>query len=172
MDFLHLLLIFLTLGVMLVGLAGTVIPALPGIELIWLATVAYWVVTGFDRWGIILVVLMTVLLIIGEVMSFFLANTTAAQTGASWQAIAASLVLGLIGMFVIPIIGALIGAVLGVFLVEWYRRRNWREALRATTGAVWGYGLSIGAQFVVALMMIGLWGVWVFGEWWLARPVV
>jgi len=172
MEPLHFLVVFLTLGVMLVGLAGTVIPALPGIELIWLATVAYWVFTGFDRWGIILLVLMTILLIIGEVVSFFLANTTAVKTGASWQAVVASLVLGLIGMFVIPIIGALIGAVLGVLLVEWYRRRNWREALRATTGTVWGYGLSIGAQFVVALLMIGLWGAWVFGEWWLNRPTV
>lgn len=172
MDILQFLIIFLTVGVMLVGLVGTVIPALPGIELIWLATVAYWVFTGFDKWGIILLALMTVLLIIGEVMSFFLANTAAAKTGASWQAILASLVLGLIGIFVIPILGALIGAVLGVFLVEWYRRRNWREALRATTGALWGYGLSIGAQFVVALIMIGLWGTWVFGEWWLTRPVV
>ncbi len=168
MDPTQLLLISGTLAVMLVGLAGTVLPALPGIELIWLAAVAYgvvaWFASGFSWWGVLMLILITILLIVGEALTFVVAQTAAVKTGASWQAVIASIVLGLIGMFIIPIVGALLGAMLGVFLVEYYRRRKWKEALRATTGTLWGYGLAIGAQFVIGVVMMGIWGLWVLVE--------
>lgn len=152
---------FLAFLVMLVGLVGTFVPALPGIELIWLAALAYGFAAGWTTWGIVLFVVITIILIIGEFVIWWLGNTTARHTGASWQAIALSILLGLIGMFVIPVVGALIGAMLGVFLVEYYRRRDWKEAWKATTGVLWGAGLSFGAQVVIALVMMGLWGFWV-----------
>lgn len=152
---------FLAFLVMLVGLLGTLIPALPGIELIWLAALGYGIFAGFGVWGPWLFALITIILIIGEVVIWWLGNTTARYTGASWQAVLASIVLGLVGMFVIPVIGALIGAMLGVFLVEYHRRRDWKAALKATTGVLWGAGLSFGAQVVFALTMMGVWGIWV-----------
>jgi uncharacterized protein YqgC (DUF456 family) len=158
----HFLIGFIALLVMVVGLVGTVLPGLPSIELIWLATLGYGFFSGWGAWGPWLFALLTVILIIGEFVMWWLGNTTARQTGASWQAIGASIVLGIIGMFVIPIVGALIGAMLGVFLVEFYRRRNWREALKATTGVLWGTGLSFGAQVVIAIVMMGIWGLWFY----------
>lgn len=158
----HFLIGFLALLVMIVGLVGTVLPGLPSIELIWLATLGYGFFSGWGSWGPWLFALLTIILIIGEFVMWWLGNTTARQTGASWLAIAASIVLGIIGMFIIPIVGALIGAMLGVFLVEFYRRRNWREALKATTGVLWGTGLSFGAQVVIAIVMMGIWGLWFY----------
>ncbi len=147
---------------MLFGLVGALIPGLPGIELVWLAALGYGFFSGWGTWGPWLFALITLILIIGEVVSWWLGSATARYTGASWKAILASLVLGLIGMFIIPVIGALIGAVLGVFLVELYRRRNWKAALKTTSGVLLGAGLSFGAQMVIALMMIGVWGLWFY----------
>ncbi len=167
MNWIEPLIIVLTFVVMIVGLVGTVLPALPGIELIWLAGVAYgafswWTFNATSWWSVAWLILFTLLLIIGEMLSYFVAYAAPVKTGASWQAIVASIVLGFIGMFVIPIIGALLGAILGVFLVEWMRRKNWQEAMKATTGALWGYGLSIGVQFIFGILMMGVWGIWIF----------
>ncbi len=158
----HFIIAFLAFLVMVVGLIGTLIPVLPSIELIWLAALGYGIFSGWGTWGPWLFGLLTIILIIGEFVMWWLGNTTSRQTGASWAAIAASIVLGLIGIFIIPIVGALLGAMLGVFLVELYRRRDWREAMKATTGVLYGAGLSFGAQIVIALVMMGIWGLWFY----------
>lgn len=161
-EWAHFFIGFLAFGVMLVGLVGTFVPILPSFELIWLATLGYGFFGGWGQWGGWLFALETVVLVIGEAVSWWLGNLTARRTGASWAAIGLSLVLGLIGMFIVPIVGALIGAMSGVFLVEWYRRRDWKEALKATTGVLWGAGLSFGAQVVIGLVMIAIWGLWFY----------
>jgi hypothetical protein len=166
-EWIHFFIGFLAFALMLVGLVGTVLPVLPSIELIWAAALGYgllgwWATGAWGNWGPWLLAVETIILIIGEVVIWWLGNMTARQTGASWPAIALSIVLGIVGMFIIPIIGALIGAMLGVFLVEWYRRRNWREALKATTGVLWGSGLSAGAQIAIGLVMMGVWGLWFY----------
>ncbi len=147
---------------MLIGLAGTVLPALPGLTLMWIGALGYGLFVGFETWGIVIFAVMTVLTIIGEASGYFFAQAGAAQTGASGWAIAASVVLGIVGLFVIPVVGGLIGAVLGVFLVEYYRRRNIKEAWKATTGTLWGMGLSFGLQVAIGVMLLALWGAWVF----------
>lgn len=167
MNWIEPLIIFLTILVMLVGVIGTVLPALPGIELIWLTAVAYglvswWTFGTTTWWSVVWMVAITLLLIVGEVLSYGAEVLTARKTGASWQAILASVVLGLIGTFIFPILGTLIGAILGVFLVEWVRRKNWQEAIKAATGTLMGFGISVGVQFVFGLLMIGFWGAWVF----------
>ncbi len=155
------LITFLSFLIMLTGLAGTVLPALPGPELMWLGALAYGVFAGFGKWGPWLFALITLLTIASEVATFALGQAGAARQGASCLSIIVSAALGLVGMFVIPVLGALLGAMLGVFAVEYYRRRDWKEAWRATTGMLWGYGLSLGAQFVFGLAVMGVWGIWV-----------
>jgi len=167
MNWIEPLIILLTFSVMIIGVIGTVLPALPGIELIWLTAAAYglvswWAFRVTTWWSVVWIASITLLLITGEVLSYGAEVFSARKTGASWQAILASVILGLIGTFIFPILGTLIGAILGVFLVEWARRKNWQEAVRAATGTLMGFGISIGVQFVFGLMMIGVWGIWVF----------
>jgi uncharacterized protein len=152
---------FLAFLVMLIGLVGTLVPALPGIELVWLATLGYGVFSNWGRYGPWLFALLTLIFIVGEAATWWVEKTTARRSGASWQAILLSLVLGLVGMFVIPVLGALLGAMLGVFIVEYYRRREVKDAWKATTGVLWGAGISMGMQLVIALIMFAIWGVWV-----------
>jgi len=167
MNWIEPLIIVLTFLVMIIGLIGTVLPALPGIELIWLTAIAYgvmswWTFRATTWWSVAWLVVSTLLLIVGEVLSYGAEVFSARKTGASWQAILASVILGLIGTFIFPILGTLVGAILGVFLVEWGRRKNWQEAIKAATGTLMGFGVSIGVQFVFGLLMIGVWGIWVF----------
>jgi uncharacterized protein YqgC (DUF456 family) len=158
----HLAVIILVALIMLVGLAGTIIPVLPGLVLIWGGALLYGLLWGWGRSGPWLFALMTLLTVAGYTLSLLLTHVGAAKRGASWQALVASLVLGTIGFFVIPVVGALIGAVAGLYLVEYQRHRDARLAWRATTGAIVGYGIGFGLEIACGLAIIVLWGVWIW----------
>lgn len=153
--------------VMLVGVAGTIVPVLPDTPLIWLAALGYGLVAGFDGWlGGVAMLLLTVLVALGIVADLTLGAAGAAQKGASPQAIVASLVGGLIGLLFFPPLGALLGALLGVFVVEYQRRsQNAKEAWEAVKGYAVGCGWAVVVKLVLAGLMIAIWGVWV----WLGR---
>jgi hypothetical protein len=157
------LLIALTLLVMLVGLVGVVVPVVPDVWLIWLAALGYGLISGFDGWiGGIAMALLTVLTIAGVAADLVLSQAGAAQGGASWQAILASLGLGLVGLFFFPPIGPLVGALLGLFAVEYFLRgRNVARAWQAVKGYAAGCGVSAVVRLGIGVGMILIWGAWV-----------
>jgi uncharacterized protein YqgC (DUF456 family) len=162
MDPTHSAVIILVLLIMIVGLIGTVVPVLPGLPLIWAGALVYGLLWEWGQWGPWLFAAMTLLTVAGYIIGLVLTHVGAAAKGASWQALLASLALGTVGFFVIPVVGALIGAVLGVFLVEYRRRKDAQEAWRATTGAILGFGLGFGIEVACGLAIVVLWGVWVW----------
>jgi hypothetical protein len=158
------LLIGLTLFVMLVGVAGVIIPVLPDVWLIWLAALGYGLLAGFSGWvgGVALTVL-TGLALAGVAADLLLSHAGAARGGASWQAIVASFALGLAGLLVLPPIGPLAGALLGLFGVEYLQNgRDVRRAWRAVTGYAAGCGVSVIVRLGIALAMVLTWGLWVW----------
>ena len=50
----------------LIGLAGTVVPILPGILLIWLTVLAYAIVDGFEAIGWVAFIVVTLLAIVAS----------------------------------------------------------------------------------------------------------
>jgi len=153
----------ITLAVMLVGLVGVVIPGLPDVPLIFLAAVVYGLLTGFDGWlGAGVLIVMGTLTLAGIIVDLVLGPVAARRGGASWAAIALSAGLGLIGFFVLPPFGALLGAALGLFLVEYRRRgQDARAAARAVKDYAVGFGLSVVVRLVLAVLMLIAWGIWV-----------
>lgn len=161
---------WLTLGVMVIGLIGTLIPVLPGVELIWLAALVYAIAERFATIDPLTFAALTVLAAMGITANIWASHLGSRLGGASWQALLAGLGLGavgfLVGLFVggigaVP--GGLIGALVGVLLVEYHRRKDWREAARAGTGWLAGCLLSSLIQTVLGVMMIllFLWqGLW------------
>jgi uncharacterized protein YqgC (DUF456 family) len=154
----------LSLVIMLVGLAGVVVPVLPDVWLIWLGALLYGLLAGFDGWlgGIIMVVL-SGLTILGVALDLALGSAAAKQGGASWQAIAASFTLALLGLLFFPPFGSILGALIGLFGVEYIRRgHNADEALTAVKHYVMGCGWSVVLRFGIGVLMIILWGAWVW----------
>ncbi|WP_074345629.1 DUF456 domain-containing protein [Mycobacteroides abscessus] len=72
-----------------------------------------------------------------------------------------SLVLGgiaaIVGFFVIPVVGLVIGFVLGIYLAEFIRRNSQRQAWGATVTAVKAVATSIGIEMVGAMVSAGIW---------------
>jgi uncharacterized protein len=71
-------------------------------------------------------------------------------------------VLGIIGFFVIPVLGLVIGFVLGIYLAELARRRNQRAAWTSTVHALKGVVLSVGVELCGALLATAAWAVGVY----------
>ncbi len=78
-DWLEILLTVLLLLVMLAGLLGLIIPAFPGLTVIWLAALGFGVIHGFSTLGIVLFVLLTLLMIGGNVVDNLLMGAGALQ---------------------------------------------------------------------------------------------
>ncbi|MDW8325943.1 MAG: DUF456 domain-containing protein [Anaerolineales bacterium] len=166
---LELFFIALTAAVMLVGLIGAVLPVLPGPWLIWLAALGYGLAQPlfgqplFDGWiGGIAMVFITVMAIISLALDWVITHSVVAREGVSWQAIVASIGLGLLGLPFFPPLGPLAGAVLGLFLIEYFRHgRDRRKAWAALRSYGKGFGLGVVANVLLCLVMIGVWGMWV-----------
>ena len=150
----------LTLTFMLFGLFGLIIPVVPGLVIIWVAAVGYGIASGFGTLGWIMFAIISLLMATGSVIDNVLMGTQARQSGASWVSIAAALVFGLAGNFVLPVIGGLIAALLALFVAEWIRRKNWRESLKSVGGMAWGCGWAFVIRFIMGVVMIGLWMIW------------
>ncbi len=152
----------LTLLVMLVGLAGLVIPIFPGLLVIWLAALGYGLVAGFSPWGVAIFVLVTLLMLTGSVLDNLLMGAKARQAGASWWSIAVGLVAGVAGTVIWPPIGGLITAPAGLLLTEFVRLGDIGKAVQATKGMALGCGWSYFVRIGFGGMMVALWLVWAF----------
>ena len=149
------------LGIMTVGLLGLLIPVIPGLVIIWLASLAYGVGVGFQTPGWIFFAILTVIMVVGSVVDNLVMGQQAHRNGASWISVLLAMLFGVIGTFILPIFGGFIGALAALFLAEWIRRKNWREAMTATTGWAVGCGWAIVIRFILGLLMIGIWIIWV-----------
>jgi uncharacterized protein len=152
----------IALTVMLVGLFGLLIPVLPGLVIIWVAALGYGIYAGFGTLGWVMFGIMTVLMLVGSFVDNILMGTKAYKQGAAWWAILIALVAAIVGTFLIPIpvIGGVFSALLALFLVEWARRKNAKEAWKATLGMLEGCGWAVVIRFIIGLVMIGLWMIW------------
>lgn len=132
----------LALVFMAVGLAGAVLPALPGTPLIFAVAVGHRLVvgpSGAQTW--VLVVLGAFALV--ALVADYAASLLGARTlGATRLGMIGAVVGGLAGLFFVPI-GVLVGPFLGAFAFEYFGGREWRESAKAGAGAT--LGLLLGA---------------------------
>jgi uncharacterized protein YqgC (DUF456 family) len=147
--------------VMLLGLAGVVLPALPGLTLIWLAALGYGLLAGWGASGPWLFGLITLLGLAGLGSELWVTSAGARAAGASGWSVLAGIVLGLIGLFFFSPIGAVIGLTLGILGGEYLRLKDWRKALSAAGGTLAGCGVSYGVKLLLGIVMIGAWVAWV-----------
>jgi uncharacterized protein YqgC (DUF456 family) len=152
----------ITLTVMLAGLL--VLPLLPGLVIIWVATLGYGLAAGFGTLGWIMFGIVTVLMLAGSVVDNVLMGTSAHKEGTPWWVILVAMTAAIVGSFVIPIpiIGGILAALLTLFVIEWIRRKDWRKALSSIKGMLVGWGWTFGIRFIIGMIMIGLWLIWAF----------
>ena len=136
--------------VILVGLAGIVVPILPGTILIGAAIVGWAAFTGGGAawWAAGIAV---ALLAIGAIVKFAVPHRRLRDVGVPTSTIVVGGILGIVGFFVIPVVGLFVGFIGGVWLAEAGRvgRANAWPSTKSAVGAV---GLSILIELAFGLL--------------------
>lgn len=137
-----------------VGAAGTILPAIPGVTLVFAGMLLGAWIDEFSRVPVWLVVVFAVLTAIAWAVDYFAGPAGAKKAGASRLAVAgafigtlAGIFTGLWGLLFMPLVGAAIG--------EFIAQRDLRRA--GNVGIATWIGLLVGAAVKVAIVfaMIG-----------------
>jgi len=147
--------------VILVGLVGIVVPLLPGTLLV-LGAIAVWAIVEHDVIAWVTLGVVTALLAATTSIKYLWPMRRMRAADVSTWSLVAGAVLGIVGFFVIPVLGLVIGFVLGIYLAELANRHDQRVAWTSTKHAVKGVALSVGVELCGALLATATWvvGVW------------
>ena len=141
--------------VIAVGLVGILVPVLPGSILVVGAVLGWAVAVGEPTaWAV--AVIATALVAAGVVVKYVVPGRRLQVAGipATTQWVGA--LLGVVGFFVVPIVGLFLGFVLGVYLAELVRVGS-KQAWPSTVHSLKAVGLSIVIELAAALAATGVW---------------
>jgi uncharacterized protein len=142
----------------LLGLAGTVLPALPGTLFVLAGIVLGAWIDDFSRvgWGIVSTV--AVLAVLAWVLDYVAGLLGARKVGASRQALIGAAVGTVVGLFM-SLVGVLFMPLVGAAAGEYLARRDHPQALKVGVATWLGIMAGLVAKVVIAFMMIGLYVV-------------
>jgi uncharacterized protein YqgC (DUF456 family) len=145
----------LSVLLIVVGIAGTVLPALPGPAFVLAGVLLAAWIEGFTRVGVVTVAMVSVLAVMAWILDYAAAMLGAKRAGASRQALAgaaigtvAGLFFGFLGVLVLPLAGAAIG--------EFLARRDHQHAIKVGLATWLGILAGLAAKVVVVFMMVGI----------------
>ncbi len=140
----------------LVGIAGTVVPVLPGALLVGGAIVVWAVVEGGAvAW--VTALLTCAVLVVGHVLTILIPGRRMSAAGIPTRTLVAGGVLGIVGFFVVPVVGLPLGFVLGVYLAERVRLPDHAAAWPSTVTAMKGTGLSVLLGLASTVLATAIW---------------
>ena len=147
----------------LVGVAGTVIPVLPGSILIALSLLSWAIWGGAGAGGWVVFGVGMIFVVAGTAASAVLTGRKLKEHRIPNRSVVVGLVLAVVGMFMIPVVGLFVGFAAGLLLSEFRRTRNLRTALTTSWAALKATGLGMLVEFGLACLAASTWviGVWI-----------
>jgi uncharacterized protein len=139
----------------IVGLAGTVLPALPGVPLIFggLLLIAYQ--DGFNKIGVITLVILGALAILAVAIDYIAAIFGAKRVGASRLAIIGATVGTIAGLF-LGFIGIIFGPFVGAAAGEFIARQDAIQAGKVGLATWLGIVIGVAVKLGIAFLMVGI----------------
>lgn len=147
----------LLLLVMLVGLVGVVVPVLPGTALVLGAGVAWALLVADDgagRW--VVVAVMAALFVAGTALKYALPGRRLSGS-LPRRTLVTGAVAAVVGLFLLPPLGLLIGGVAGVYLAESARLGPGGGARGSTVQVLKAVGVGVLAELAAGVLMVGAW---------------
>jgi uncharacterized protein YqgC (DUF456 family) len=154
----------LTVGVglaMAAGTVGIVLPALPGLFLVWAAS-GVWALVVQDSVGWVVWGVTTCLYGAGLALQYLVPGRRLRSAGVATWTLVVALVAGVVGFFVIPVVGAPLAFAGTIYLASRVRHGDHARAWAATKHAARAVLTSVGIELLAALTIIATWiaGVW------------
>lgn len=137
------------------GLAGTVLPLLPGTLLVWAGLLMGAWIDDFTRVSVLIVVVITLLAALAWALDFVAGLMGAKRAGASKLALVGAAVgtvvgifMGLVGVLFMPLVGAAIG--------EYWAQKDQQRAAKVALATWLGLMLGMVAKVVISFVMVGI----------------
>jgi uncharacterized protein len=142
--------------VIFVGIIGIVVPVLPG-ALLSLAAILVWALEEQNATGWIVLSAATVLIGASQVIKYVVPERRLRASGVPRRSSLIGVLLGIVGFFLIPVVGMFIGFPLGIYLSERQRLGTHDLAWTSTKHALRATGLSIVIEFVGTALAAAVW---------------
>jgi uncharacterized protein len=140
-----------------VGVFGVIVPVLPGLVLCWLGVFLWAAFTEHRAGKWVVLALVTLIAAAGIVVKYLWPGRNLRRGGVPNRSLFAGGLLGLVGFFVIPVVGLVIGFVLGVWLAERVRLGDARRAWPSTKHALKAAGLAMLIELGAGLSILVVW---------------
>ena len=134
---------------LIVGVMGTIFPVLPG-SLLTIGTLLVWawVLGSTASWTAGLIGI--ALAVVGMSASAILTGRKMRREQIPRGPVIIGVVVGVVGMFIVPVVGLFLGFALGLLLAEVVRRRDLAAASRASLEAMKSMGSGMLLEFACA----------------------
>lgn len=146
--------------VLLLGMVGSIVPAMPGVPLAYLSLwLGRW--SGYTPFSNTFMWIMAGVTLVVFLADYFLPPLIVKRSGGSKAATWGS-IIGMVAGLIFTPVGMLLGMLLGAFLGEfWYAKKSGGEALKAAMGTFVGFLLGTGLKlllcFYVLYQLISTW---------------
>lgn len=134
------------------GMVGVIVPLLPGSALVAIA-VGGWSVANQQWW---LTVAVTLLFLVALILKYAIPARATRDAASTW-ALGIGAALGLVGFFVVPVVGLPLGFVVGVLGTELVRLRQASMAWQATWQTIKSLGIATVVELLAVIVMAALW---------------
>lgn len=152
------------LALLVFGLLGLLIPVFPGLTVMWIGTLIYAVIQasiGNMNWvDWLLFALITILMIGGNVVDNIIIAKHMRDKDIPWGSILWAFAAGIIVSLAMTPIAGMVASPVGLYLAEWRRLKDKKQALTNTKAWMTGWGWSLAARFGIGVVMIIFWGLW------------
>ena len=143
----------LILALLVMGVAGAILPGLPSTPLVLLAAIGHKIYFGANGVGRLVMTLLVGFTLLSLVMDYIATFCGAKKLGATWRGAAGAIVGGLIGMF-FNLPGILLGPFIGALTFELLGGRKLKDATKAGAGATIGLFAGVVGKLACCGVMI------------------
>ena len=154
--------VYILVGILFaLGIAGSILPFLPGTILIWVGALIYAIATDFEPVGMGGLVILGALAALAYLVDYVAGAIGVQRLGGTRWAIVGAIAGAVVGVF-FGLPGLILGPVLGAVLFELVQSRDMRASLRSGMGSVLGGLLGMAAKLSLSVVMVCLflWWTW------------
>ncbi|OYO21897.1 hypothetical protein CGZ93_08115 [Enemella dayhoffiae] len=145
----------------LIGIIGIIVPVLPGTITV-IAGLLVWAIVVGGQVGWTVFAIGAAFCLVGMVSTYLLTGRVLKREKIPNRSIVIGLFCGVIGIFVIPVVGLLVGFVGGLFASEYQRMGDAGKAWRTSWQAIKATGAGVLVEFFCAAAAIITWVVGLF----------
>lgn len=142
-------------ALVLTGIAGTVLPALPGAPLVFAGLVIVAWADGFQHAGTVVILILALLTLLSVGVDLVAGSFGAKRVGASKWAVLGALIGTVVGLF-FGLPGLILGPFVGAFAGEYIAKRNLKQSSQAGLATWLGIVVGGAVKLGIVFAMIGV----------------